>query len=68
MKEGRKQGTWIQCQKCGHIYCIEARVSTDKLYVLSECPKCGHHKGLNCGDNKDDLYLYYNPVLDERYY
>lgn len=64
----RVQGTWIQCTSCGKIYFIEEAVPIDKLYVTSICSRCGHHKGLNCGDKKEDVYLYYDPVLDERYY
>ena len=64
-----KSGTWIQCQECGQIYCIDSSVPIDKLYITSFCPRCGEYtKGLNCGDNKDDVYLYANLNTDPRYY
>ena len=65
----KDKGCWIQCQQCGDIYWIEEEVPIDKLYVASVCPRCGDYgNGLNCGDNKDDLYLYMNENLDPRYY
>lgn len=64
----RKQGCWVQCVNCGKIHHIQEAVPIDKLYVECTCPKCGHYKGLNCGENKESIYLYYDPTLDERYY
>ena len=40
----------------------------EKLYVDSYCPCCNHKRALNCGSNLDDLYIYADPVLDERQY
>lgn len=53
---------------CGEIYHTKEPVPTDQLYVASECARCGHDKGLNCGNNRDEIYRYYDPVMDERYY
>ena len=64
-----KSGTWIQCQTCGKVYHIEEDVPIDKIYITSFCPRCDEYtKGLNCGDSKDDLYLYMNENCDPRYY
>lgn len=63
-----EQGCWIQCQHCGNIYHIDRNVPIDKLYVTSVCPRCGETKGLNCGNNKDDVYLFENINIDPRYY
>ena len=68
MISNANMGTWIQCQNCGKIYHIAHDVPIDKLYVASECPRCGNYKGLNCGTNPDDFYLYANLNLDGRYY
>jgi hypothetical protein len=67
--KGRGQEcTWIQCQNCGHIYQINKKVSIEKSIIESVCPECEHHVGLNCGDKKEDIYIYMNPNLDNRYY
>ena len=68
MSAGRDKGCWVQCTQCGHIYWTEEDVPIEKLYVASGCARCGHGRGLNCGDKKEDVYSYYNPNLDERYY
>ena len=64
----RREKTWIQCTECGEIYTIDRSVSIEKMYVASVCPRCGNKRGLNCGHNKDDLYLFMNVNLDYRYY
>jgi transcription elongation factor Elf1 len=67
--DGRgKEHTLIQCQSCGHIYVINKKISIEKSIINSVCPRCGGHVGLNCGDTEDDLYIYMNPNLDERYF
>ena len=63
-----RQGSWIQCTHCGKIQFVENLHSIDKLYLTFECSKCGWHKGINCGDKEEDIYLYYDPVMDEKYY
>lgn len=60
--------TWIQCVKCGHLFQTEQPVSIEELYVISICPKCGGRTGLNCGTERDDIYLYMDQGLDERYF
>lgn len=68
MVTSKEKETWIQCTNCGKIYCIEKFVPIDKLYVASVCPRCGCEKGLNCGDDEGDIYLYANINVDPRYY
>ena len=64
-----QERTYIQCQKCGHVYHIETNIPIDKLYIASVCPGCGEYgKGLNCGNSEDDIYLYANINVDPRYY
>ena len=61
--------TWIQCQHCGHIYCVKENVPIDKLYVACVCPKCDEYgKGLNCGSDESDVYKYMCENVDPRYY
>lgn len=68
MKSKGKQSTWVQCQSCGNIYQIADKVSIEKSIIQSVCPRCGENIGLNCGDKEEDVYIYMNPNLDERYY
>lgn len=64
----KERGVWIQCQSCGNIYHIEKDVPIDQLYVASTCPKCNGKKGLNCGSDKNDIYLFYDCTKDPRWY
>ena len=69
MYRTEKSGTWIQCRACGKIYQVDDCVPIDKLYITSFCPRCeDYSKGLNCGDSKDDVYLFYDCTKDRRYY
>ena len=60
--------TWVQCQSCGTVYKIMEKLPTEALIVKAECPACNGTTALNCGEEYDDIYLYYNPNLDNRYY
>ena len=66
--ENRKDITYIQCLNCGHIHTIERKIPINISIVKYECPKCEWLKGLNCGNKAEDLYYYYDPGLDERYF
>ena len=44
------------------------KVSIEKSIIQSVCPRCDECVGLNCGDKEEDIYIYMNPNLDERYY
>lgn len=68
MKAAKGQGTWVQCTECGKIFFIEEVVPIDKLYVTAVCSHCDNYKAINCGNKKEDIYRYYDPYLDERYY
>lgn len=63
-----KEGTWIQCTHCGEIYYINQKVPIDKMYVALVCPRCECGTGLNCGSDEEEIYCFYNPNLDERFY
>lgn len=64
----KKKNTWIQCNECGKIFQIPRSVPIEELYTIARCPRCGFMMGLNLGDKKEDIYLYGNPNLDERYF
>ena len=68
MKLKVEQVTYVQCQCCGHIYQTADKVSAEESIVCTMCPRCGENVGLNCGDNKDDIYIFMNPNLDGRYF
>ena len=68
MDTKKETGSYLQCLCCGNIYTTDRKIPVSVLITTSECPQCGHKKGLNCGNKEEDIYLYYDPVLDERYY
>lgn len=68
MDSDGKRITYIQCQTCGEVYRIPQAIAVDKLYVEANCPTCGNNTGLNLGDEEEDLYYFYNPNFDYRYY
>lgn len=68
MVTDKGKGCWVQCTMCGEIYHIEDVVPIDKLYITSYCPRCDNTKGLNCGSDKNSIYLYYDNTKDPRWY
>ena len=64
----KEDGSYIQCLNCGNIYITERKVPISTSIVKSECPKCCYRKGLNCGDQEEDIAVFYDPYLDERYF
>ena len=59
---------FLQCTDCGKIYRAIRNASVEQLYINNECPSCGHYRAINLGPNQDDIYLYYDVSLDERYF
>lgn len=66
--DGKKTKTWLQCTGCGRIYQIPQEVSIEKLYIMTNCPTCGITKALNLGEQKEDIYYFYDVNMDNRYY
>ena len=62
------KGCWVQCTSCGEIYHIKERIPIDKVYIDCYCPKCEGRRALNCGDKEEDIYIYCDHTLDERYF
>lgn len=68
MEDKRAQ---FQCMQCGHLYWIEdpPNIDEDGLYIKLRCDCCkqiANH--LWVGIEPGDEYLYYDVVMDERYY
>ena len=61
---------YVQCQQCGAVHTTKMKIDIENnLYTELKCPKCrGVTQHLWCGDTEDDVYLYYNPVTDSRFY
>ena len=60
---------YVQCTHCGEIYDTQIQCDDDDLYVHFKCKKC--HKDVNhlrCGNDWLDIYMYYDPSLDKRFY
>ena len=68
-----KEETWVQCARCGNLHRVEindASISDDGLYTeLVWCTRCRDGtKHLFIGEHKDNVYLYGDITLDERFY
>lgn len=68
MSTEQKQNSWVQCQECGNIYQVPYQAPESEVFVIAYCSVCESRTGLNLGNNKDDIYLYMNPNVDDRYY
>ena len=68
MNTRKEDCSYIQCLNCGSVYIVERKIPISVSVVKSKCPRCSWNKGLNCGDKEEDIYYFYDPVMDERYY
>lgn len=60
---------YYQCTKCGKIISFKRELELENdIYANLYCDKCGRSKALCLGDNKNDLYIYLDNFLDERYF
>ena len=64
---------WVQCAKCGKLHKVKNKdvlISKDDLYIeIIFCPRCRDGtRHLLVGEDKEDVYLYGNTFLDERYF
>ena len=61
-----------QCINCGKIHSVNTNKVfdlDDDIYYATYCPCCREVvKHLDVGADESDKYLYYDPVLDSRYY
>ena len=68
-----KSEVWVQCQTCGNLHQVkseDASISDDDLYINPLwCSKCRDGtKHLLIGEYKEDIYLFGDNLLDERFY
>ena len=68
MVSKEREGSYVQCLNCGRIHQIEKILPIEVFTVRVKCPRCGSKKGINCGNDIEDIYLYSNENLDPRYY
>ena len=64
-------GNYVQCTQCGHLHKVKkVSMSDDDLYTEPIwCGKCRDEtKHLFIGEHPEDVYLYGDINLDERYY
>ena len=60
---------YYQCTRCGAIMSLERKLQLqDDIYAELYCDKCNNNKALYLGSNKDDIDLYKDSFLDERYF
>lgn len=61
-----------QCTKCGKVHRVNIKKTFDlgdEIYYLTYCPACKEVvKHLDVGLDDSELYLWVDPVMDERYY
>jgi hypothetical protein len=65
------QVEWLQCAKCGNLSKVDIRKYDieDDIYIRMKCIKCHNNTAhLRCGEQYEDIYLYYDNTLDQRYY
>lgn len=61
--------SYYQCTKCGKIISLKKKLNLeDDMYANWICDECGHSRLLYLCDNIDDIYIYADVILDERYY
>lgn len=59
-------GAKVQCTQCGKIFKVNKEISYEDIYITEICPCC--KKEATCLNLSDDVYRYYDPVMDNRYY
>ena len=64
---------YVQCNVCGHLHQVkskDASISDDDLYTEPIfCSKCRDStKHLLIGEHREDLYIYGNSNLDEKFF
>ena len=66
----KERGEYLQCCYCGHIHKQQVQCNDDDLYIDGvECEKCRQKvRHLRCGEDPLEVYMYYDSVLDERFY
>ena len=60
------KGARVQCTHCGRIFKVNMEISYEDIYIKEICPCC--REETTCLNLEDDIYRYYDPVMDNRYY
>ena len=61
---------FFQCLKCGNVHREKMNFNIESdLYIKLVCPNCRDETmQLWVGDREEDKYIYYDLIIDERYY
>lgn len=60
---------YYQCTKCGAVTALEGKLELDSdIYAELHCDRCCNEKAMYLCDNINDIYIYADVCLDERYY
>ena len=61
---------FFQCLKCGNVHREKMNFNIESdLYIKLVCPNCRDETmQLWVGDHEEDKYIYYDLIMDERYY
>ena len=67
------ENVWVQCARCGEVHQVkrkDASISIDDLHTNPiYCYRCRDEcKHLLIGEHKEDVYIYGNNNLDERFF
>lgn len=72
MEELKYYEQFYQCNECGSIhrsYIKKVKDLDNGVYYEAYCPKCkGAKKHLWVGQEESEIYEFYNPILDLRFY
>ena len=60
------EGAKVQCTQCGRIFKVNVEISYEDIYVKEICPGC--RKETTCLNIEDDVYRYYDPHIDKRFF
>jgi hypothetical protein len=63
-----ESSTYLQCCGCGKVHTVRRKYNSDEVYIDSVCPKCGHERALILGEDKENIYVHYDPINDDRYF
>lgn len=63
-----ESSTYLQCCGCGKVHIVKRKYDSDEVYIDSACPKCGHERALILGEDRENIYVYYDPINDDRYF
>ena len=67
---GKYKEEYLQCSNCGHIHKKRFQYKDeDDPYIMFKCDKCKEYvTHLRCGENQDDILMYYSPLYDSRFF